>query len=416
MRAKRACTSWGEPPECRPTPPLRPISERPKLPFVAKAYQQFEARAFHPEFGNEPVEGTILFTATLLSFRGSNVSIDMPLDRLEAECDSDGDRLILRDPAQPDWTITTGDMEVLEFTSVPGIAAVCEQLAAHTTRRELSRRTKMVVFFVVGAALVLWLGMLATGAMVRAIVAKIPPEMEREFGKGMLDELKGEFSFVDNTNEVARVTEMAQPLLQALPATQKWQFYLVKDPDPNAFALPGGHIVVTSGMLDLVKHPEELLGVVAHEVAHVTRKHGFRQVIASAGPFIIFQVFMGGGQMSALAGGSAFLVQQSFSQEYEKEADDVGWDYLVKANIDPRGMIAVFERMRMMDGEHPADMVPKAFQSHPDLDKRITRLNKKWKKLPRKSGFVELEELNLTNSPSALSADIPTGRDRPLRQ
>ena len=306
---------------------------------MAKAYQQFEARAFHADFGNEAIEGTILFTATLLSFRGATCSVDFPLARLQAEMDKEGDgRLILHDPAQPDWTIATSDMEVLEFTSVPAIAGACEQLEAHGTRRELSRRMKIVACFVVGAILVLWLGMLATGAMVRAIVAKIPPETERELGKGVLQDLKGEFSFIDNSNEVARITEAARPLLQALPANQKWQFYLVNDKDPNAFALPGGHIVVTSGMIELVKRPEELLGVVAHEVAHVTQKHAFRQMIASAGPFIIFQVFLGGGKsgaMSAVAGGSAFLVQQSFSQEYEKEADDVGWDYLLKANIDP---------------------------------------------------------------------------------
>ena len=372
---------------------------------MPKAYEQFEARAFHPDFGNEAIEGTVFFTATLLSFRSDTSSVDIPLNRLEAEFDENGDgRLILRDPAQPDWTITTSDTEVLEFTSVPAIAAVCKRLEAYGTRCELSRRTKMVVFFVIGAALVLWLGMLATGAMVRAIVAKIPAEKERELGKGVLEDLKGELSFIDDTNEVARITEMAQPLLQALPANQKWQFYLVKESDPNAFALPGGHIVVTSGMLDLVKRPEELLGVVAHEVAHVTQKHGFRQVIASAGPFIIFQVFMGGGQsgtMSAVAGGSAFLVQQSFSQEYEKEADDVGWDYLVKANIDPRGLIAVFERMRMIEaGQSFDDMVPKALQSHPDLDKRIARLNKKWKRLPHKTGFVQLENGNPDQIPS----------------
>lgn len=395
-----ACsTSWGKPPDWVSIPPLPPICEAQKVVFVAKAYQPFEARAFHPDFGNESIEGTVLFTTTVLSFRSSGASLDIPLNRLQAEFEEEGDgRVILRDPAQPDWTIITSDMEVLEFTSVPAIAAACEQLQARGTRRELSRRTKMVAYFVAGAALVLWLGMLATGAMVRAIVAKIPPETERQFGKSLLDDLKTEMSFIDNTNQVARVTEVAQPLLQALPANQKWQFYLVKDPDPNAFALPGGHIVVTSGMLELVKRPEELLGVVAHEVAHVTRKHGFRQVIASAGPFIIFQVFMGGGQssaMSAVAGGSAYLVQQSFSQQYETEADDVGWDYLVKANIDPRGMIAVFERMQMMDTGHLEDLVPKALQSHPDLDKRITRLNAKWKKLPRKSGFIELEEVKL---------------------
>jgi Zn-dependent protease with chaperone function len=367
---------------------------------VAKAYQQFQARAFHSEAPNEPLDGLIFFTATVLSFRSegqetADIRIDVPLNQLEAELEEgDDQRVILRNSAQPEWTITSCDMEVLQFNSVPALAALCEQLERHETRREWSRRTKLVVWFVIGSALVLWLGMLATGAMVRAIVAKIPPEMEQKLGKEVLDELRTELKFVEKSNQVAQLTEMAQPLLRALPATQTWQFYIVDEVDPNAFALPGGHIVVTTGMLKMVQRPEQLLGAVAHEVAHVTHKHGFRQVIASAGPFIIFQVFMGGGQMSALAGGSAFLVQQSFSQEYEKEADDMGWDYLVRANIDPRGMIEVFEKMKNDPSALLGSLVPKAFQSHPDLDKRIDRLNKKWKNLPRKTDFTELKAVS----------------------
>jgi predicted Zn-dependent protease len=85
------------------------------------------------------------------------------------------------------------------------------------------------------------------------------------------------------------------------------------------------------------------------------------------------------------------LISQSFSQEYEKEADDVGWDYLVKANIDPRGMIEMFQKLKFVEAQQSSTMMPKAFDSHPDIDKRIARLKAKWKKLPRKAGFVELQ-------------------------
>jgi predicted Zn-dependent protease len=276
-------------------------------------------------------------------------------------------------------------------------------LESQVTRRDLSRRLKVVGIFLAATVLVLWLGMLATGAMVRAIVAKIPPEKEREWGKALLDEFKSELEFLDDTNQVARLTAMAGPLLRALPQNQKWQFYIIEEEDPNAFALPGGHIVVTTSLLELAERPEELLGVIAHEVAHVTRKHGFRQTItiASTGPFLVFQVFLGGGDnaLAAIVGTSAVLVHQSFSQEYEKEADDFGWDYLVAANIDPRGMIDIFRKLKMVEGADAAShMVPNAFESHPDMDKRIARLNAKWKKLSRKSGFIELQPAASTES------------------
>jgi predicted Zn-dependent protease len=94
--------------------------------------------------------------------------------------------------------------------------------------------------------------------------------------------------------------------------------------------------------------------VLAHELAHVTEKHGFRGQVAAAGPFLVFQVFYARAERHASAAGcgSALLVAQSFSQEYEKEADDVGWDYMVKANIDPRGMIDVFRKLQAYEMKH----------------------------------------------------------------
>src|SRR2546423_1626990 len=105
--------------------------------------------------------------------------IEIPLQHLTAEFDDTGEgRLLFRDAAQPDWTIFTSDREVLEFRSIPQIADLAEQLKSQFTRRDLSRRIRMVALFFTGCGLALWLGMLALGAMVRSIVAKVPPEVE----------------------------------------------------------------------------------------------------------------------------------------------------------------------------------------------------------------------------------------------
>jgi len=210
----------------------------------------------------------------------------------------------------------------------------------------------------------------------------------------LMKEMASEVKFVEDTNRVAQLAALAAPLFRVLPRTQtEYRFHLVDDDEPNAFALPGGHIIVRTGLLKLADQPEDVLGVIAHEVAHVTEKHGFRKEVSSAGPFLIFEVFLGGrgGAVSVLAGGSALLVSQSFSQEYEMEADDVGWQYLVAANIDPRGMIDMFRKFKADEAKQKIRLnVPQAFSSHPALEKRIARLEAKWKKLPRKSGFVEL--------------------------
>jgi predicted Zn-dependent protease len=145
--------------------------------------------------------------------------------------------------------------------------------------------------------------------------------------------------------------------------------------------------------LQMTETPEELLGVLAHEIAHETQRHVIRHRIAAAGPLVIFGVFMhsrnGAGNLLAI--GSGLMVYQGFSKEYETEADDVGWKYLVAANIDPRGMISTFRKLKAEeDGMGFSHVMPEAFASHPALAKRIARLEGKWKKLGQKANFLEL--------------------------
>ena len=168
----------------------------------------------------------------------------------------------------------------------------------------------------------------------------------------------------------------------------------METPLPNAFALPGGHVVVTTGLLKLVQRPEELAGAIAHEIAHVTQKHMFRQVISEMGPALLTQLFLGnqGGLVGALGASSQLLMTQGFSQQYEFEADSVGWNYLVAAHIDPRGLTDILRKLKdEEDRERISAMEIAGFRSHPTTQKRILRLEAKWKKLKQKSGFIEFD-------------------------
>jgi len=162
---------------------------------------------------------------------------------------------------------------------------------------------------------------------------------------------------------------------------------------PNAFALPGGHVLVTTRLLELADRPEEIAGVLAHELAHVMQKHGFREIISSAGPYLIFKVFLGNsaGVLPILGDSSELLIRQSFSQEYELEADDVGWQSLVNAHIDPRGLADMLRKLQIEQQKMHAGMGRvNAFSSHPATEKRLQRLDAKWNKLKDKSIFVQL--------------------------
>ena len=136
-----------------------------------------------------------------------------------------------------------------------------------------------------------------------------------KFGEDQMKKVRKELRFVDDTNLVADLTALAAPLLKTIPVVKSgYQFDVVEWREPNAFALPGGHILVTTGLLDMADRPEQLLGVIAHEVAHVTRKHHIQQMISSGGPMLILKIFLSdrNNNLDLLTKRSGLLIHQTF--------------------------------------------------------------------------------------------------------
>jgi Zn-dependent protease with chaperone function len=357
----------------------------------------FEGYVSHPSLGEEAVQGRIVFAFFRLRFESEAVTLEMPLSRLLIEKGGAGDdRVFFSDPEQPDWSVSTFDISILNHALLHQQPHTLHQIRDLYSGRELGRRVKVTFGVLCGfvvAAMVVWMLM---GLMVRMVVARVPAQWETELGDSLVTELKEREVFTNDVKLKAKLDLAVAPLLRVLPKTGSgYKFYIIEDPMPNAFALPGGHVMVNDSLIRMAERPEELAGVIAHEVAHVTEKHGFRKIISDAGPALILRVLLGGGRgtAGAIGGSSQLLVRQSFSQEYELEADDVGWKYLVKARIDPRGLADMLKKLqaeqdRMGFGQFSLG----AFSSHPATVKRIQRLDAKWNKLKDKSGFITYEQ------------------------
>jgi predicted Zn-dependent protease len=153
--------------------------------------------------------------------------------------------------------------------------------------------------------------------------------------------------------------------------------------------MPGGYVVINSGLLMEVSKPEQVLGVLAHEIAHVTEQHSVRNIMETAGLFLVVQTFFG--DMTGLAAlvteGGAQLLQKSFSREFEEDADDVGLQYLADANIDPEGLV---ELLQILLDEQNKTIFGKAMKqmawlsTHPTTENRIADLREKITKLSHK--------------------------------
>lgn len=352
------------------------------------------AHIVHPSLGTEPVWGRIIFVGWRLRFESEIVTREIPLVNLRIErADPSVGGIIFSDPDHPDWQIHTLDEDILSQSALLQQPHTRNQIEELQGGQELKRRLKITGLFLAAFTLLAVLGSMLTGMMVRSLVARVPIEWEQELGDKVMAGLKEKEQFPDDTNLLANVTQAVAPLLQVVPNHGlQYKFYLMDYPRPNAFALPGGHVVVTTSLLKLVDRPEQIAGVVAHELAHVTQRHGFRKIISSAGPYIVGRLFLrsNSGLLGVLAGSSQLLVCQSFSQEYELEADDVGWQYLVAARIDPRGMPEMLQKIKA-DAERQHDFQgPQAFSSHPATEKRIRRLEAKWSRLKDKSGFIRI--------------------------
>lgn len=357
----------------------------------------YDAELFHPGLGNEVVKGKIFIDQRALSFRSDATTIAIPVEQLVVELGEGDGRIYFRDRKFQNLRIFTGDESILDAQGFGQSGSVRSRLERAATRREVVRRLRITAYVFAACVFLGWLGLCVTHFMVLSLVAKVPPEWEQKFGDEKIAEFKNEGVLLDDSNRIAKLTALVAPLMQVVPNGTKFKFHIMDSDVPNAFALPGGHIVVNSGLLEMADN-DELVGVIAHESAHITQKHHARKIISSAGPILIFGIFMHSrsGLFNLLSEGSGLMLTQGFSQEYETEADEVGWNYLVKADIDPRGMIGIFRKFQSYEKKgKAADTLPQAFQSHPALDKRIAQLEAKWKKLPQQSGFLELEPVDL---------------------
>ena len=355
----------------------------------------FVARAAHPNFESGEASGRISIDRFILRFDAEvGGALEMPLTRLQLERLESGE-LQFTDPQQAQTAVYSYDPRVLEHRALREQACTRNQVLALRQEEEVKNRMKLVLLFLLGFLLLAAAGWVAMGFMVRGAVSMIPPKMEEEFGERVMKEVKEVMTLYKDPKIDAKLNAAVAPLLSSLPPTPLgYKFYLVDEPLPNAAALPGGHVLVTRGLMNICERPEELCGVIAHEVAHVNQKHIFRKIAAQAGPYLIFRILAkdDNTMMGTFGKGSELLVNQSFSQDIESEADSVGWDYLVKARIDPRGMRDIFVKFEKLQDRMPLqDVGFAAFSSHPPTEKRIKMLEKKWEKVKNKEQFVPID-------------------------
>ncbi|MGY6274179.1 M48 family metalloprotease [Methylomonas sp. MgM2] len=213
--------------------------------------------------------------------------------------------------------------------------------------------------------------------------ALISPVEEQELGAAFFRNLHSQAE-ISQDLEIQEYIESIGRQLAAhsdTPSTP-FHFFVVMDPNINAFAGPGGYIGVNSGLILLTEAESELASVMAHEIGHVTQRHLYRQIEAARKMSIptlaaTLAAILIGSQSPSMGQAALMAVQAGsvqfqidFTRDNEKEADRVGMQTLAESNFDPRSMPTFFERLQQST-RYYGQGIPEFLRTHPVSENRI---------------------------------------------
>ena len=339
--------------------------------------------------------GEIWFDSWTMHFQSETAPVDFPLQDLRIELGENNEHLRFTHRTQPGWTIYVAGFGILEHYLFSQRAGLKEQSERILERSGSWHKLIYVTLGVVAAFVALaFIIFQLSGSILNYLVGKVPPKFEASLGDETLKQLQHEANFVTNKKQIAALTEIGEKVLPPGVTNRfRFRYYIVEYPAPNAFALPGGNVIVTTALLEEMKS-EEIAGVLAHETAHVLKRHGLRHIIATAGPYLLLGAFFQSedGFLATVSGGAHLLIKQNFSQQFETEADDMAWEYLIGAKVNPHRYIDALEKLKEQTQRDEA-MEIRAFSSHPATVDRIRRLQGKWARISNTNDFINLPAL-----------------------
>lgn len=342
----------------------------------------YEAIIIDPQLPNGRSTGTLTIQHNSVVVSTGEKNYTILFDQLEVKLGGAANALVFfNNTRDTSYSIYTSDKKVLNDPLLHGHPTLKIHVKkARNTKRILRITTLSIVLLVLGFFVSLFF---AKDYFVEKIARQVPVEWEKKAGDELFKSLSGRYRIIKNDSLKRIFLTIAEPLLKEIKKEGVTiDLYFIDDPSINAFALPGGKVIIQTGLIENAKSWEEVMGVLSHELSHVTRRHHLRGIINNLGIYAIVSALVG--DMSAIAatitnmGGE--LSSLSNSRYFENEADETGFDYLVRANIDPQGMISFFQTLEKKHGSKSDDLL--AFMStHPATKERIAHLSSELKKI-----------------------------------
>ena len=250
----------------------------------------------------------------------------------------------------------------------------------------------------------------------------LSPQLERRIGESIVRDIRfREPNYVDDPEIAEYLGGLGERLAGGgRSARHDFEFFVIRDPSINAFALPGGFVGVHTGLINAADTESELASVLAHEIAHVTQRHiarmlGQQQQMQMPTMIALAAAILLGGSRPDLASGAiaaaqagAVQAQLSYSRDFEREADRIGLQALEAANFDVRAMGSFFDKLQRHSRVSDDAAVPGYLRTHPVTAERIADAQNKAANLPYRQ-HLDSPEFHLVRA--KLRAEVGAASD-----
>lgn len=352
---------------------------------MAPNQDAFTGGVFHPDIPDGRAGATIeLQPSTLVATTTTGSRHQLRYDACSVRVGGASGRMVFCRSPDEQLTIFCEDKRFAASLRDAAGGILDEQLAAaRADKRRGDRRSRhLMLGLVVGFLLLLVGGYFAIVAAGRAAIRAAPPALDQRIG----DLAMSQMDFGGPAVEDVTVIEPLDALVARLEAVDPddpfdYRLTVVDAEQLNAFALPGGHMAIYTDLLATAETPEQIAGVLAHEIAHVRERHGVQGIARSLGLVVAIQVLVGdaGGLAALAAEFGRFAAQNAYSRDQEADSDRLAVERLHAAGIDPSGLAAFF---LLLEADAAGPGVPAWFSTHPDNTARIAAIREQVAALP----------------------------------
>jgi hypothetical protein len=315
---------------------------------------------------------TLRFDAAGIRISGDTVDQTWPYAEIRYASEDPDDRPLI-------FRCRTSDVEdarliVDDQSMIDGLRMRCADLEDRVHRhRQRTRGTVWAAVGIVSLGLVVWSSI---HFLPRIVAPLIPVAWEEALGDGVVGDIADIFGAMTGS-EIKRCETadgrlaldiLTGQLVNQVKTPYRFEVTVLDVDMVNALAAPGGRIVIFKKLLTEARSPDEVAGVLAHEMGHVISRHPTEAVARSAGLSLVFNVLLGGLGTGASGAAGQALVSSAYSRDAERESDRIALDILSGARISPQGLADFFDRLAKNEGS--ALRALSFISSHPPSEER----------------------------------------------